>query len=471
MSLRRLLRLNRTLAFRLTVWYAGLFAAIFFFASLVSYLMIASMIRENTDRDLLNEASEFSSIYRAKGENELKSAMGLEVESEGIDNMFLRLVGADNREFATDNLSKWGNIGLGRVSRDKISHGTGYVFETLSVPGREYDTRILTFVIGPGKILQIGKSMEYDHRMKETFRKVFGITILVILALTAPAGYLIARKALAGVEEVTRAANRISMGYLDHRVSVTGHGEEIYYLSKTFNQMAEKIQALIKGMREMTDNIAHDLRSPITRIRGVAETALMSDQPGSDYEVVAGSIVEECDRLLGMINTMLDISEAEAGVMKLNLEEIDLVQVVRDACDLFQPVAEDNHIRIIQDLPPHSFIKGEAIKIQRAVSNILDNALKYNKEGGSVTVSIHGDESWVTLDVKDTGPGISARDLPRIFDRFYRGDQSRPRGGTGLGLTLARAICRAHGGDIEAKSVPGKGSDFTMTLPRFPSLP
>lgn len=471
MFLRRLLSLNRTLAFRLTIWYAGLFSAIFFFAALVSYFMIASMIRENTDRDLFNEAREFSSIYRTKGENELKAAMGLEVESEGIDNMFLRLVGADNRVFSTDNLSKWGDIGLGRISRDNITRGTGYVYETLAVPGRPYDTRILTYVMAPGKILQIGKSMEHNDRMEETFRKIFGITFLVILALTAPAGYLIARKALAGVEEVTRAANKISMGYLDHRVNVTGHGEEIQHLSTAFNQMAEKIQDLIKGMREMTDNIAHDLRSPITRIRGVAETALISDQPGSDDEGIAGSVVEECDRLLGMINTMLDISEAEAGVMKLNLEDIDLVQVVGDACDLFQPVAEDNHVRVIQELPPNAFIQGEAIKIQRVVSNLLDNALKFTPEGGSVTVSLHGNESWVTLDVKDTGPGISTRDLPRIFDRFYRGDQSRPRGGTGLGLTLARAICRAHGGNIEVKSVPGKGSDFTMTLPRSSSLP
>ena len=471
MFLRKLLRLYRTLAFRLTIWYAGLFSAIFFFASLFSYLMIASMIRENTDRDLLNEAREFSSIYHSKGETELRAAMNLEVESEGIDNLFLRLVGDDNREFSTNNLSKWGNIGLGRASEDKITRETGHIFETLAVPGRRYDTRVLTFLIGPGKILQIGRSLEHDQEIKETFHKVFGITILVILALSTPTGYLIARRALSGVEEVTRAANRISMGYLDHRVSVTGHGEEITYLSKTFNQMAEKIQVLIKGMKEMTDNIAHDLRSPITRIRGVAETLLMNDQPASDYESIAGSIVEECDRLLGMINAMLDISEAEAGVMKLNLEEIDLVQVVRDACDLFQPVAEDNHIRVIQELPPDSFIHCEVIKIQRAVSNLLDNALKYTPEGGDVTVSVHEDDSWVTLDVEDTGSGISARDLPRIFDRFYRGDQSRSRGGTGLGLTLARAISMAHGGDIKVKSVPGKGSHFIMTLPRSPSLP
>ena len=124
-----------------------------------------------------------------------------------------------------------------------------------------------------------------------------------------------------------------------------------------------------------------------------------------------------------------------------------------------------------KELPTDSFIKGEAIKIQRAVSNLLDNALKYTQEGGSVTVSLQGDRSRVVLRVKDTGPGISPQDLPRIFDRFYKGDQSRSRGGTGLGLTLARAICRAHGGDIEVKSVPGKGSDFTMTLPRSPSLP
>jgi signal transduction histidine kinase len=272
------------------------------------------------------------------------------------------------------------------------------------------------------------------------------------------------------VEEVTKTANEISQGAFDRRVDVKGRGEEIDTLAQTFNRMVGKIELLIRGMREMTDNIAHDLKSPITRIRGVAEATLTGGKSANDFELMSGSIVEECDRLLVMINTMLDISEAEAGVAKLTLEELDMAEVVRDACDLFQPVAEINQVFIIQRLPESATILGDKMKIQRAVSNLLDNALKYTPQGGTVTASVEGAPDQVTLSVNDTGPGISDRDLPHLFDRFFRGDRSRSLPGTGLGLNLTLAIARAHGGDVKVTSVQGQGSTFTMTLPRAPLL-
>jgi signal transduction histidine kinase len=281
---------------------------------------------------------------------------------------------------------------------------------------------------------------------------------------------LFARRALGGVEEVTRTANEISKGAFERRVDVKRRGEEIDTLAETFNRMLGKIEILVKGMKEMTDNIAHDLKSPITRIRGIAEAALIGKDSPKDFELMSGSIVEECDRLLIMINTMLDISEAEAGVAKLAIDEVDMAQVVRDACDLFQPVAENNQVQIIQRLTENATISGDKMKIQRAVSNLLDNALKYTPQGGTVTASVEGEPNQVILSLNDTGPGISEGDLPQIFDRFFRGDRSRSRPGTGLGLNLTLAIAHAHGGDIKVTSVPGKGSTFRMTLPRSPLI-
>jgi signal transduction histidine kinase len=257
---------------------------------------------------------------------------------------------------------------------------------------------------------------------------------------------------------------------VDGQGVVKGRGEEIDTLAETFNRMLGKIEILIKGMKEMTDNIAHDLKSPITRIRGVAEATLTGNNPPMDFDLVSGSIVEECDRLLVMINTMLDISEAEAGVAKLAVEEVDMAQVVREACDLFQPVAENNQVRIVQRLTQNATIYGDKMKIQRAVSNLLDNALKYTPQGGTVTALVEGEDDQVVFSVKDTGQGISDRDLPHVFDRFFRGDRSRSLPGTGLGLNLTLAIARAHGGDVKVTSVQGQGSTFTMTLPRSPLL-
>jgi len=195
-----------------------------------------------------------------------------------------------------------------------------------------------------GKILQIGQATDDNEQFLKTFRDIFGITIALMIVISGFLGWIMARRALMGLEEVTQTAINISCGEFSSRVPITGKGEEIDRLAITFNNMLEHIQELIKGMKEMTDNIAHDLRSPLARIRGIAETTLMTARVTADYELMTGSIIEECDRLFSMINTMLDISEAEAGVSKLEMTEINISKLVRDACDLFQPIAEDRDI-------------------------------------------------------------------------------------------------------------------------------
>jgi signal transduction histidine kinase len=467
---RKPFRLTRKLAFKLTLWYAGIFSISCFGALIVFYFATASVIRHRTDLEILKDAKEFSSAYMTKGLGELKAAMLTELESEGAGNMFLRLVDRSGEEFTLPSGSDWRGPDIGKASINRLGEGDDHFFETLVVPGRPYPFRVLTCSIAPGAIVQIGQSLEDDERLMEACREVLSVTLGLIAALSALGGFLFARRALGGVEELTRAANEISKGAFERRVDVKGKGEEIDTLAETFNRMLGKIEILIKGMREMTDNIAHDLKSPITRIRGVAEAALTGGNLPKDFELMSGSIVEECDRLLVMINTMLDISEAEAGVAKLAMLEVDMAEVVRDACDLFQPVAEINQIRIQISLTEKATILGDKTKIQRAVSNLLDNALKYTPQGGMVTVSVEGKVDQVALSVKDTGPGISDLDLPHVFDRFFRGDRSRSLPGTGLGLNLTLAIARAHGGDVKVTSVPGQGSTFTITLLRSPLL-
>jgi signal transduction histidine kinase len=458
------------LAFKLTLWHAGIFSISCFGALIVFYLATASVINHRTDLELLKDAKEFSAAYMTKGISGVKAVMLTEIESEGADNMFLRLVDRNGEEFTIPSLPSWGDSDMGRSSINALSGGADHFFETLVVPGRPYPFRVLTCSIAPDTVVQIGQSLEDDERLIEACREVLTVTLGLIAVLSALGGFLFARRALAGVEEVTRTANEISKGAFERRVDVKGRGEEIDTLAETFNRMLGKIEILIRGMKEMTDNIAHDLKSPITRIRGMAEAALTGSDSPKDFELMSGSIVEECDRMLVMINTMLDISEAEAGVAKLAIDKVDIAQVVRDACDLFQPVAENNQVRIVQRVAENATISGDKLKIQRAVSNLLDNALKYTPQGGTVTASVEGEPNQVILSVNDTGHGISDRDLPLIFDRFFRGDRSRSRPGTGLGLNLTLAIARAHGGDIRVTSVPGQGSTFTMTLPRSPLI-
>jgi signal transduction histidine kinase len=193
---------------------------------------------------------------------------------------------------------------------------------------------------------------------------------------------------------------------------------------------------------------------------------LTGEKSMGDYEGMAASTIEECDRLLDMINTMLMISKTESGVNKLSREEIDLAGLIREACELFEPTAEDKKVSLSCEVPTRSHFIGDTRVIQRMLSNLLDNAIKYTPPGGTVSVSLsENDERGVVITVEDTGLGISPSDLPRIFDRFYRCDQSRSKPGIGLGLSLAKAIARAHGGDITVTSLLNQGSIFTITLP------
>jgi signal transduction histidine kinase len=181
---------------------------------------------------------------------------------------------------------------------------------------------------------------------------------------------------------------------------------------------------------------------------------------------MAASTIEECDRLLDMINTMMMISKTEAGLNKLTEEDVDLSAIVRQACELFEPIAEDKNVQFISEVPDRIQLRGDTPMIQRMISNLIDNAIKYTPSGGITHVAVSENRAQALVSIKDTGVGISQAELPRIFERFYRCDQSRSQPGIGLGLSLARAIARAHGGDIEAASGPNQGSIFTITLPK-----
>jgi signal transduction histidine kinase len=230
--------------------------------------------------------------------------------------------------------------------------------------------------------------------------------------------------------------------------------------------MLDRIKTLVIEMKQMTENIAHDLRSPITRIRGMAEMALTTGKDMNDYEAAAASTVEDCDRLLEMINTMLYISRAEARAEKLPTEEVNMAGVIRDACELFRPVAEDQGVSLVAQVGAELRVRGELQDLQRMVANLVDNAVNYTPPRGIVTVSGQENDTLVVIRVEDTGMGISAEEIPRIFTRFYRCDRSRSRPGVGLGLSLVQAIVHAHRGHISVTSVPNAGTTFTVNLPR-----
>ena len=461
----KLRRIRRTLAFRLTVWYAGIFTVSSLLAFFFFYLQIVSIVRERTDEELLEELEEFSIRLASRGVEDLKQVLVQEAKDEGEKKIFFRLLNPDGKEAASSDLSSWGHLSVNRPALQRITEGAKPVFETIIVEGRRHKARVVYGRIGPGAILQIGMSLEDDDEFVAEFREIFGATLAVVMALAALLGWFMARGALKNVEEVTRTARSISASDLEQRVPVKGQADEIDRLAATFNDMLDRIQTLVTETKEMTENIAHDLRSPITRIRGMAEMALTTGKTIEEYEAAAANTVEDCDRLLEMINTMLYISQTEATAGKLLTEEVDMTGVVRDACELFQPVAEDKGVKLVVEISSDLRVRGVLQGLQRMLANLIDNALNYTPSPGTVIVSVRGDEKAGIIAVKDTGIGISEDELPHIFRRFYRCDRSRSLPGTGLGLTLVEAIVHAHRGRIVVTSTPNVGTTFTVTLP------
>jgi len=467
MSLKKPSRFWNRLTFRLTVWYAGIFAVSSLIAFLLFYTLITSVIRERTDQDLLNQAGKFSTILREQGIGAVVNFAFLEAQEAGVRKVFFRLLYPTGQAFSSSNMSYWKDIDVRKTAIEQLLAGNSHVFETIILQARRDEVRVLYAMIGPGAILQVGQSMENYMRIIDAFRGIFLATMALLVTLAAGIGWFMARRAVSGVEAITRTAQTISGGTLAKRVPVKDRGDEIDQLAMTFNQMLDRIQTLVTEIKQMGDNIAHDLKSPLTRIRGSAEVTLTTGKSMAEYESMAASAIEECDRLLDMINTMLMISKTEAGVDKPARAKIDLTRLIRDACELFGTAAEDKGLTLTCDLPETCNIRGDTRMIQRMVSNLLDNAIKYTPPGGTVGVSVsEKDGENMLISVKDTGIGISSEDLPRIFERFYRCDQSRSEAGTGLGLSLARAIAKAHGGDIAVASRPGEGSAFTVTIPK-----
>jgi heavy metal sensor kinase len=286
-----------------------------------------------------------------------------------------------------------------------------------------------------------------------------------IVLFSAVSGWLLVRETLSRVETITRTAQNISGSNLEARVQGTGNKDELDHLVITFNSMLDRIEDLVKSIREMSDNIAHDLKSPITRIRGFAELALVHEEGLEDYRHMAANTIEESDRLLDMINTMLMISKTEAGEGDFTFNTVNLTEMIKGACDLFAPLAEDKQISFANEIADDIFVEADVRMLQRAFSNLLDNAIKYTPKDGRIRITAVLESQAAVIRVADTGIGIHPEYHEKIFERFFRVESSRTSSGTGLGLSLARTIVRRHKGDIRVSSHPGRGSVFEMRLP------
>ncbi|MCP4610574.1 MAG: HAMP domain-containing protein [Planctomycetes bacterium] len=325
----------------------------------------------------------------------------------------------------------------------------------------------IAYLIYPNGMTMIGVySLKDINKLMRQYRQVLAIAFGVVLILGGSLGFFITRHAMLGVRRITQTAMSIDKGELGRRVTAGLHGHEIADMASAFNHMLDRIEVLVKELAETTNNIAHDLRSPITLIRGLTETTLASDPSNKELRKMGAETISECDRLIEMINTMLEIAQIDSGLTPIGDSRVDMVGLAKQAVDLFGPVAEDKDQALeFTNGEAHLWVRGSLNSLQRMVANLLDNAIKFTPTQGNIHVSLISRDNFVILQIQDNGIGIEAEKLPHIFERFYRGDESRSTPGSGLGLSLAQATARSHKGNINVKSTPQKGSTFTVTLP------
>jgi heavy metal sensor kinase len=322
---------------------------------------------------------------------------------------------------------------------------------------------------GPPFYVAIGVPLAQTTKVLREFTWVYVAIIPGALILGSLLGWVMAGSALAPVSQITRTAQRITGSNLSLRIPMRQAGDELDYLIVTFNRMIERLEASFQQMKQFSADVSHELRTPITAIRGQLEVALFTAETTDQYREAIFNALQDIDRLSQIVRALLLLSQAESGQLVLQKSRLDVCQLVHEQVDQFQIPAEEAGIQLTADLAGQCSALLDRVQIERMLTNLLANAIKFTPRGGEVRVAVRLGPNDVEIVVEDTGRGIPTESLPHIFDRFYRvpgtGSAAGPEQGLGLGLSFVAWIVKAHRGKIAVDSTPGQGTRFTIKLP------
>ena len=461
--------INLPIKWKLTIMYSGILALILVVFSSYVYVYFENSLMDSIDvknksmADVLSSSLTTGRDQTVLGnfERYLESVLGKKPKGK-----FIQIIDPSGKIGAKMNDMETDVVPVPFSTMERAAKGE-IVYETIENANSR--TRMVTIPIIENRqvsFVQVGSSLaDFD----ETMRKLLIIMIIGIptsLCIIIIVGYFMAKKSLKPVDQIRKAAVKISSTNLDERINIKGRRDELGRLAETFNAMIARLKDSFQRINQFSIDVSHELKTPLTILKGETEVVLRKERGNEEYKNLLQSNLEEIDRMAQIIDDLLLLSKADSQDMKLNIGNISLRDLVADVCINMKIFADKKEIALVIDELADVRVIGDELKLRRMLWNIMENGIKYTPQGGIVTVSSFTNNGYVCINVKDNGIGISKDDIKYIFDRFYRADRSRKReSGSGLGLSISKWIAEAHKGVIEVVSQPSNGSQFLIKLP------
>ena len=465
------MRINtRSIRFRLTAWYGSILVVLGLAFGAYCYWRLDHFLSVYMTELFSHRAERIADTLLSKVGRSGESYVGREIETRyapEANDRFVRVTNSDGTVIYISGEPNDESFDPEKVPRPARTP-SGLSTRLEHAGSNDLLIATLPFSTGQEKyLIEVGGSAFPIKDVLHRFLVSLLVGLLVVLALAIWGGFWVIKWALAPVKKITSTAEEITLHDLDKRLPVVETGDEIANLSKTLNQMIGRLDESFQSVNRFTADASHELRTPLTIIRGELETSLLDESLSENVRETVYSLIEEAENLSKIVQCLLSLSRLDSGNAQMERVRLNLADLVSAITDQMVPLADEKNVVLTAQAQGRVEVEGDRVRLKQVVVNLLDNAIKYTPEGGTVTVGVNVSDRQAQLEVSDSGPGIPPSDLPHVFDRFFRADQVRlgTIAGAGLGLSIVQSICTAHGGLVKAENHANGGCRFVVQLP------